>query len=48
MTRVHTTLEGDTWFPEIKEDEWELITSLSFDKDEKHAYSYTFETWQRK
>lgn len=48
MTRVHTTLEGDTYFPEIKEEEWELITSLSFDKDDKHAYSYTFETWQRK
>lgn len=48
MTRVHTILDGDTFFPEIDTKEWELSESASFEKDEKHAYPYTFETWQRK
>lgn len=48
MTRVHTSLEGDTYFPEIDANVWKLTYSMPFDADEKHAYSYTFETWQRK
>ena len=48
MTRVHTVLEGDTHFPEIDKHLWELIHSLHFEADQKHAYAYTFETWRRK
>lgn len=48
MTRVHTTLDGDTFFPEIDKNEWECAAIMTFAADEKHAYSYTFETWTRK
>lgn len=48
MTRVHVTLEGDAFFPNINDNDWEIVSSLPFDADEKHAYSYTFETWQKK
>nr|AIA15410.1 Dihydrofolate reductase [uncultured bacterium] len=47
MTRVSAVVEGDTWFPEIDEKVWRVTSSVSFDADEKHAYAYRFETWQR-
>lgn len=48
MTRVQAIVKGDTYFPEIDENEWKLTASMSFDTDEKHAYAYRFETWERK
>lgn len=45
ITRVHTSIEGDTYFPEIKETEWKLVDKDDFQKDEKHAYDYSFEKW---
>ncbi len=48
LTRVHTQLEADTFFPVINEEEWELVSNEDFEKDEKHQYSYTFQKWQRK
>ena len=48
ITRVHTTLEGDTWFPEFDQQQWELLSNLDFPADEKHAYTYSFQVWQRK
>lgn len=48
ITRVHAVLEGDTFFPEIDTNKFELISSLPFQADEAHEYAYTFEVWQRK
>jgi dihydrofolate reductase len=47
MTRVHAHLEGDTFFPAIDKSEWTLVSSNRFEADERHAYAYTFETWER-
>jgi dihydrofolate reductase len=48
MTRVHAVLEGDTFFPVIDEKDWGLVSELAFPADEKHAYAYSFQLWQRK
>jgi dihydrofolate reductase len=48
MTRVHATLEGDTFFPVINEKEWMLEKNIDFDKDEKHAYPFSIQTWVKK
>ncbi len=48
MTRVHATLEGDTSFPPIDEKVWKLISSIDHPADEKHAYAYSFQLWERK
>lgn len=48
MTRVHTVVEGDAWFPEIDEKDWQLTSNLDFPVDEKHAYAYSFQVWERK
>lgn len=48
LTRVHTSVQGDTFFPVIGEKEWQKVNSKKFDPDEKHAFAYSFEIWQRK
>jgi dihydrofolate reductase len=48
LTRVHTVIDGDTFFPAIDEQDWELLSRLDFFADEKHAYAYSFEVWQRR
>ena len=48
MTRVHTQLDGDTYFPAIDEKQWQLTDNRDFPPDEKHAYAYSFQVWERK
>jgi len=48
MTRVHTELDGDTFFPVIDEHKWQLTSNQDFAADEKHAFAYSFQTWQKK
>ncbi|HMJ45831.1 MAG TPA: dihydrofolate reductase [Ferruginibacter sp.] len=45
MTRVHQNLEGDTFFPVIDEKDWKLEKNIDFNKDEKHAYPFSIQTW---
>ena len=47
LTRVHTTVEGDTFYPEIDKTEWKLISEDLHSADEKHAFAYTFQTWEK-
>jgi dihydrofolate reductase len=48
MTRVHAQIEGDTYFPLIDESKWALTSNQDFETDEKHAYAYSFQIWQKK
>ena len=45
LTRVHTTVEADTFFPEINPEQWELVFEELHLKDEKHAFDFTFQTF---
>ncbi|MFH7016643.1 dihydrofolate reductase [Flavobacterium sp. FlaQc-47] len=48
ITKVHHTFEADAFFPEINNDEWQLVESEENFKDEKHLYDYTYETYIKK
>ncbi len=48
LTRVETEIEGDTFFPELNSDNWQLIEDNPHPSDAKHAYSYRFQVWQKK
>ncbi len=49
MTRVHTVIEdADTFFPAIDESKWKMISTEDHTKDEKHAYDYSFQIWEKK
>ncbi|MGI8951270.1 MAG: dihydrofolate reductase [Chitinophagaceae bacterium] len=48
LTRVHAVFEdADAFFPEIDKKKWNLISNKDFFKDEKHAYDYSFQVWER-
>lgn len=49
LTRIHGIFENaDAFFPEFPKDEWELFSAVRHEKDEKHKYAFTFETWMKK
>lgn len=47
LTRVHASFEGDAFFPELDDKEWELVSNVDHPVDDKHAYSYSFQVWER-
>lgn len=48
LTKVHTELHADTFFPEVTDSEWTLISSEPHPRDEKHAYAFDFLDYTRK
>lgn len=48
MTRVLAELEGDTYFPVIEKNDWTLVSKTDNPADEKHAYAFSFQLWERK
>jgi len=48
MTRVHTQLNGDTYFPDINNTQWELKDNADFIPDDKHAYPFSIQKWEKK
>ncbi len=48
LTRVHTTMEADTFFPEVDLSKWELIIEEFHSKDEKNQYDFTFLTYVKR
>ena len=48
LTRVHTEVEGDTWFPEFDDvSEWKLVDAEHCDADDKNEHPFSFLTYER-
>ena len=48
LTRVHTTIDGDVFYPAFDESKWKLITEDPHPADDNHKFAYTFQLWERK
>ena len=48
LTRVHTELEGDAYFPEIDHNIWEEVSRERRLKDQKHYYDFSFIRYNKK
>jgi dihydrofolate reductase len=48
ITYVHTTILGETTFPEFDPTPWQEISRERYNKDEKHQYDYSFVTLVRR
>ena len=48
LTRVHTNVEADTFFPEIDEQKWVLTNEETIKKDDKHKFDFSFLTYKRR
>lgn len=46
LTRVHTEIEGDTFFDDLDEN-WKLVHEEYHSKDDRHPFSFTFMTFER-
>ena len=47
LTRVHAEVKGDTFFPEIREDEWRIVSSQPLPPNDERPFSVSFQTLER-
>lgn len=47
LTVVHANVTGDTFFPELSQEQWLLTEQQRHQADEKNPYDYTFQIWKR-
>jgi dihydrofolate reductase len=47
MTRVHETIEGDAFFPQLPPDEWQVVWSESHPATREQPLAHTFEILER-
>lgn len=47
LTRVEAEPEADTFFPDIEPGKWHLMSQKNYEADEKNAFNYSFQVWER-
>ena len=47
LTRIHTVVEGDTFYPELDEKVWKEISRISNKKDQRNPFDYDFLVYER-
>ena len=47
LTRIHAEVEGDTFLPEINEDEWRIVSSKPLPPNDERPFSISFQTLER-
>ncbi|MEE2819658.1 MAG: dihydrofolate reductase [Planctomycetota bacterium] len=45
VTRIHASIEGDTFFPTLNASDWNLLSTENRPSDEKNPIELTFEEW---
>ena len=48
LTEIQATIEGDTYFPEFKKEEWKKMLRIHHQPDERHKYPLDFVIYDRK
>jgi dihydrofolate reductase len=48
LTRVHAEVEGDAFFPELVEREWDVVDSEAHEADDEGTPPHTFLTLERR
>lgn len=48
LTFVHADIEGDAWFPEYDESEWNVIKKIDIKADDKNPHDHSFVIFERK
>lgn len=47
LTRIHACIEGDIIFPTINFSKYSMIYEQYHKQDERHAYDFTFQIWDK-
>ena len=48
LTRVHSAFNADAFFPEIPGNKWKIASEEHHDKDDRHEFSFSYQTFLRK
>jgi len=48
ITLIHHEFDADTFFPQIQDSEWKIVSEEKHPADEKNPYSYSFIHYERK
>ena len=48
LTFVHAELDGDAWFPEINNSDWNKVEKINHKNDDKNRYAHSFVILDRK
>ena len=48
ITQVDFQTKADAFFPKIDENIWQKTNEIHHPKDEKNAYNFSFQTWERR
>ncbi len=47
LTEVDAVIEGDAFFPNLDNDEWEVVETFSHGQDEKNQFAWTYKVLER-
>ncbi len=47
LTRVHSEVEGDAFFPAFDEATWKLLEEEHHEADNRHAFAFSFQVYER-
>ncbi|MFH1444853.1 MAG: dihydrofolate reductase [Candidatus Peregrinibacteria bacterium] len=47
LTRIDTSLDGDTFFPDLSSEEWREVSREEHPADTKHKFAFTFLVYER-
>ena len=47
VTEVDLDTEGDVFFPELKQNDWKLVSEEKHSKDEKNEWDFSFKVFER-
>jgi dihydrofolate reductase len=48
ITKVHNSFDAEVFFPEIDLNIWKLVSEEFHEKDDKHKYDFSFESYLKK
>ena len=47
LTRIHTEVDGDTFYPGLDEKVWKEVSRIRHKKDERNPFDYDFLVYER-
>ena len=47
LTKIHSTIEGDKFFPKIDFDKWDIKQSEKYSKNNINSHSFTFQILEK-
>ena len=47
LTEIQAVMEGDTYFPEFKKEEWKEVSRKHHERDERHLFPFDFVVYEK-